>query len=149
MEVRLADFTETTIVGLFSSSRSSRILLGPRSMVRAFISLLEEVSNIFSKKRGYASEVVLLGVGFRFDPSINSIIFNLGYSHRICMFFDYNTGYRILKQYLVVFGYSRSAVSSTGAIIRSFRTPDAYKAKGIRYLNEFIIQKTGKQKQQK
>lgn len=149
MEARLTDFTETTVVSFFNLSKSIRYLFGSRSMVRAFVSLLEDVSNMFSKKRGYASEVILLGVGFRFDPSISSIIFNLGYSHRICMFLDYNTGYRILKQYLVVFGYKRSAVSNVGAIIRGFRIPNAYKAKGIRYLNEFIIQKTGKQKQQK
>lgn len=149
MEVRLTHFTETTTLGFFNLSRNSRILFGSQSMVRAFVSLLKDVSNVFSKKRGYASEVVLLGVGFRFDPSVSSIIFNLGYSHRICMFLDYNAGYRILKQYLVIFGYRRSAVSNIGAIIRGFRIPDAYKAKGIRYLNEFIIQKTGKQKQQK
>jgi ribosomal protein L6P/L9E len=149
MEAQLANFTETTIISFFNLSRSGRILFGSQSMVRAFVSLLEDVSNIFSKRRGYASEVILLGVGFRFDPSASSIAFNLGYSHRICIFLDYNMGYRILKQYLVVFGYRQSTVSNIGAIIRGFRVPDVYKAKGIRYLNEFVIQKTGKQKQQK
>ena len=145
----LVNPTELTISNFFKTSRNERFLFGSQPMVRAFVSLLEDVSSTILKDRGYASEVVLLGVGFRFDPAKSAVSLNLGYSHTICMFLDLNIGYRILKQYLVIFGHRKQNVTGITSIIRGFRTPNVYKAKGIRYLNEFVTLKKGKQKQQK
>lgn len=143
--------TEKDVLDFFNSSLrgDSYLLFGSQSMAHAFVSLLEDVSNTILKERGYASEIVLLGVGFRFDSFRGGITLNLGYSHTICMRLDHDTGCSVLKQYMVIFGHRKSAVANIGAMIRGFRTPNVYKAKGIRYLNEFVVQKRGKQKQQK
>jgi large subunit ribosomal protein L6 len=47
---------------------------------------------------------------------------------------------------IAVSGADRQQVGQVAANIRSFRKPEPYKGKGIRYANEFILRKEGKKK---
>jgi len=72
-------------------------------------------------------------------------VFSLGYSHPI--YFEVPKGIKITldgKTKLSVFGADRQLVGSTAAKIRSFRAPEPYKGKGVKYADEVIRRKEGK-----
>ena len=68
----------------------------------------------------------------------------LGFSHDI--FFELPTGINITtnRTTLSIEGADKQLVGSVAAKIRSFRKPEPYKGKGIRYKNEFVRSKQGK-----
>ena len=70
----------------------------------------------------------------------------MGYSHPII--FKIPDGIEIsvdTKQNIItVEGYDKQKVGEVAAVIRRFREPDAYKGKGVRYVDEQIILKQGK-----
>jgi large subunit ribosomal protein L6 len=49
-----------------------------------------------------------------------------------------------LKNVIVVSGIDNQVVGEVAAKIRSYRKPEPYKGKGIRYLGEYVIRKAGK-----
>jgi len=73
------------------------------------------------------------------------LVFSLGYSHPI--YFELPKGIEAKlegKTKLSVFGADRQLVGATAAKIRSFRAPEPYKGKGVKYADEVIRRKEGK-----
>ena len=102
--------------------------------------LLIEVSTSVSQK------LVFIGMGYRVNNletfSNDLLTFKLGYSHFIYFRVPTNLIVTCLsKTKLGIFGYSYKDVSQTAALIRSCRTPELYKGKGILYDNEPIVLK--------
>lgn len=105
--------------------------------------LLLDISFSFCKKLN------LVGVGFRVSAlkilNLNLLHFKLGYSHSIYFKIPDNLEIFCLKaNKLFVLGHSYLFVSQVAALIRSFKTPEPYKGKGIVYTTEKIILKEGK-----
>ena len=76
---------------------------------------------------------------------IKLLNFKLGYSHQIFFKIPRNLNVFCLKSTkLFVSGLSNSYVNQIAALIRSYKTPEPYKGKGILYENEKIILKEGK-----
>ena len=91
----------------------------------------------------------IIGVGYKAFPivlnGLNLIHFKLGYSHDIYFKVPKNVSiidYKSTKIFLS--GTFYNSVSQTAALIRSYKTPELYKGKGIRYENEKINLKEGK-----
>jgi len=98
---------------------------------------------------GYSKKLEIYGVGFRAAMTGDLLELNLGYSHPI--FFVPPEGISIevdtktTKQpILVISGIDKELVGQVAAKIRSFRKPEPYKGKGIRYFGEQIRRKAGK-----
>ena len=72
------------------------------------------------------------------------IVLQLGYSHDI--YFEPPEGITITanKTEIKINGINKQLVGEVAAKIRSFRKPEPYKGKGIRYKNEYVISKQGK-----
>jgi len=68
----------------------------------------------------------------------------LGYSHDI--YFDMPDGIKISanRTEIKVQGIDKQMVGAVAAKIRSFRPPEPYKGKGVRYKNEYVRSKQGK-----
>lgn len=105
--------------------------------------LLTEVSTSVSQK------LVFIGMGYRINnlETFNNdlIVFKLGYSH--FLYFKVPTNLTVTclnKTKLGVYGHSCTLVRQTAALIRSCKTPELYKGKGILYDNESIILKERK-----
>ena len=91
----------------------------------------------------------IVGVGYRteFNESFNKslLTFKLGYSHYIYLrTFENLTIKCLTKTKLCIFGSSYQDVTQFSALIRSNKTPEPYKGKGILYENEIIKLKEGK-----
>ena len=98
---------------------------------------------------GYAKKLEIYGVGFRAAMTGDLLELNLGYSHPI--FFVPPEGITIevdtktsKQPILVISGIDKELVGQVAAKIRSFRKPEPYKGKGIRYYGEQIRRKAGK-----
>ena len=98
---------------------------------------------------GYSKKLEIIGVGFRAAINNGVLELNLGYSHPI--FFvppegiDLEVDTKSSKNPIVIVsGIDKELVGQVAAKIRSFRKPEPYKGKGIRYQGEEIRRKAGK-----
>ena len=96
---------------------------------------------------GWEKKLILNGVGYRAKASGKSINLTLGLSHPV----DYTlpegvTAETPTQTEVVVKGFDKQAVGQAAADIRSFRPPEPYKGKGIRYADEHVRRKEAKKK---
>lgn len=94
---------------------------------------------------GFSKELDIVGVGYRAALKGQVLTLTLGYSHPI----DYTlpvgiTGKVEGNTHIVVSGADKTLVGMVAAKIRSFKEPEPYQGKGVRYTNEHIIRKQGK-----
>jgi len=94
--------------------------------------------------RGFKRELEVVGVGYRAEKSGKTLKLTVGLSHPIE--YDEPEGIKINvdKQIISVEGIDKCLVGQTAAKIRSFRKPDVYKGKGIKYAGEVLRKKVGK-----
>jgi large subunit ribosomal protein L6 len=94
---------------------------------------------------GFSKTLEIVGVGYRADAKGKGIVLNLGFSHTI----DYEPVEGVSLECpnqttIVVSGADKQKVGQTAAEIRSFRPPEPYKGKGVRYQGERVRRKAGK-----
>jgi len=95
--------------------------------------------------QGFSKTLEIVGVGYRAEAKGSGILLTLGYSHPI--FFIPPEGIKIdvvTPNQLKISGSDKELVGLVAAKIRSFRKPEPYKGKGIKYSNEVILRKAGK-----
>ena len=97
--------------------------------------------------KGYSRDLEIVGVGFKAEMRNKGLLITLGYSHSVL--FVPPEGIQITvnnKQgtELTVRGVDKELVGDCAAKIRSYRKPEPYKGKGIRYRNEYVPRKAGK-----
>lgn len=95
--------------------------------------------------QGYTRKLEIVGIGYRAELKGKALVLYLGYSHPII--FIPPDGIKIevpQPTTIVVSGIDKQLVGQVAAKIRSFRPPEPYKGKGIRYEGEFIRMKAGK-----
>ena len=94
---------------------------------------------------GFEKKLELVGVGYRAELKGKNLLLTIGYSHPI--YFDPSSEITIevpTPTQIVVSGIDKELVGLVAAKIRSFRKPEPYKGKGIKYSDEIIIRKAGK-----
>jgi large subunit ribosomal protein L6 len=96
--------------------------------------------------KGYSVILEMIGVGYRAEIKGKLIELNLGYSHSILLRPPDGVAMQVLPKEgrIIVSGADKQLVGLTAAKIRSFKPPEPYKGKGIRYLNEVVRRKAGK-----
>jgi len=94
---------------------------------------------------GYTRVLDLIGVGYRFEQKGNNLLVMVGYSHPIYFIPPSDVKVEVVNPNQVkVSGIDKQLVGLVSAKIRSFRKPEPYKGKGIKYSDEEIIRKAGK-----
>jgi large subunit ribosomal protein L6 len=96
---------------------------------------------------GWEKKLVLNGVGYRAKASGKSVNLTVGLSHPV----DYQLPEGVSAETpsqteIVVKGVDKQAVGQAAAEIRSYRPPEPYKGKGIRYADEYVRRKEAKKK---
>ena len=120
-----------------SDNRTHRSLHG---LTRALIANM-----VHGVTTGYSKTLEIVGVGYRAQKRGRELVLSLGYSHTI----DYPEPEGITlecprQDIVVVHGIDKQKVGQVAAEIRSFRPPEPYKGKGVRYQGEQIRRKVGK-----
>ena len=93
---------------------------------------------------GFVKNLEINGVGYRAAMSGKTLNLTLGYSHPVN--FEAEAGITIevpAPNQIVVKGADKERVGAVAAKIRSFRAPEPYKGKGIKYADEYIRRKEG------
>jgi large subunit ribosomal protein L6 len=94
---------------------------------------------------GFKKELDIVGIGYRAEVKGRQVVFALGYSHPVVFDIPEGIDITIEKQtHVTVTGIDRQLVGQVAADIRSFRKPDPYKQKGVRYTGEVLKKKVGK-----
>ncbi len=95
--------------------------------------------------KGYERKLMITGVGFKGEIKGKTLVLALGYSHPIEFPFPPGISIEVEKATtLIVKGADRQLVGETASKLRSLRSPDAYKGKGVRFENEHVRLKAGK-----
>ena len=96
------------------------------------------VSNGFEKK------LEINGVGFRVAMAGNGLKLNLGFSHDVNYPLPTGISAAVEQNVITITGIDKQQVGQVAAEIRALKKPEPYKGKGIKYVGERIIRKSGK-----
>lgn len=95
--------------------------------------------------KGYEKKLQINGVGFRLiSKGPQDIEMALGFSHPVLYHAPDGVTLTTNKMALTVSGIDKQQVGQVAAEIRSFKKPEPYKGKGIKYADEVILRKAGK-----
>ena len=106
------------------------------------------ISNIvIGVSKGFSKTLELNGTGYRASVSGANLKLQLGFSHDIDHAIPKEVKIECPKQNIIkLSSYNKEILGATAAKIRSYRKPEPFKGKGIKYVDEFIFRKEGKKK---
>lgn len=129
--------TEQIVVSRSTDDKADAALHG---LTRALINNM-----VVGVTSGFKKDLEINGVGYRAEISGKVLTLSLGYSHPVVYELPVGISVEVVKQTkLSVSGIDKQLVGSAAAKIRSFRKPEPYKGKGIKYADERIVRKAGK-----
>ena len=104
-------------------------------------------NSIIGVSEGFSKKLEINGVGYRAQMKGSNLQLSLGFSHDV----NYETpeGIKIetpSQTEIIISGIDKQKVGQVAAEIRSFRPPEPYKGKGVKYEDEYIFRKEGKKK---
>ena len=97
--------------------------------------------------KGFEKKLEINGVGYRAALQGKNLQLALGYSHDVVYAIPEGIAITVPKPTeIIIVGNDSQRVGQVAAEIRSYRPPEPYKGKGVKYANEFIFRKEGKKK---
>ena len=135
-DMNISEHDGTVLVNRNSDAREQRAIHGTtRQMIHNMVVGVSE---------GFSKELEIIGVGYQAQVQGTRLRLQLGYSHDI--YFDMPEGITVTanRTEVKVEGIEKQLVGAVAAKIRSFRPPEPYKGKGIRYKGEYVRSKQGK-----
>lgn len=124
------------IVSRANEERESRAKHG---LMRALLSnMIQGVSKGFEKK------LELNGVGYRVAQAGSGLKLSLGFSHEVNYALPNGVMATVEQNIITISGIDKQQVGQVAAEIRALKKPEPYKGKGIKYVGERIIRKSGK-----
>lgn len=94
--------------------------------------------------QGFSKKLELNGVGYRVALAGNGLKFNLGFSHEVNFTLPTGVTATVEQNVITITGIDKQQVGQVAAEIRALKKPEPYKGKGIKYVGERIIRKSGK-----
>ena len=135
-DMNISEHDGTVLVNRNSDAREQRAIHGTtRQMIHNMVVGVSE---------GFSKELEIIGVGYQAQVEGTRLRLQLGYSHDI--YFDMPEGITVTanRTDVKVEGIDKQLVGAVAAKIRSFRPPEPYKGKGVRYKGEYVRSKQGK-----
>lgn len=118
-----------------------------RSEDRAFLGTAVRVvqSMVTGVTEGFKKQLEINGVGFRAEIKGKDLVLHVGFSHPVELRAVPGITWQVEKNVITVSGIDKELVGQVSANIRKIKKPEPYKGKGIKYMDEVIIRKEGKQ----
>lgn len=98
---------------------------------------------------GFSKQLEINGVGYRVNMAGADLKMNLGFSHDVTYKLPQGITAAVDQNIITVSGISRQQVGQVAAEIRALKKPEPYKGKGIKYVGERLIRKSGKSGKEK
>ena len=137
-EITVRQDGEELVVERPDDERQSRALHGlARSLVNNMVVGVSE---------GFSKELQIVGVGYRAAAKgSDGLELQLGFSHPVNVTAPAGITFDVPEPTrIIVSGTDKQVVGQVAADIRSYRKPEPYKGKGVRYLGEYVARKAGK-----
>jgi large subunit ribosomal protein L6 len=93
---------------------------------------------------GFEKKLEINGVGYRAAVEGDVLKLQLGFSHDILFDIPAGVAISVEKNVITIKGSDKQQIGQIAAVIRSFRPPEPYKGKGVKYSDETILRKAGK-----
>ncbi len=93
---------------------------------------------------GFSKQLEINGVGFRVALAGQELKMNLGFSHEVIYKLPAGIQATVEQNKITIAGIDKQQVGQVAAEIRALKKPEPYKGKGIKYVDERIIRKSGK-----
>ncbi len=127
----------TIVVTRPNDSKQNRSLHG---LTRALIANM-----VTGVNDGYSKKLEIVGVGYKAEMKGKNLLLTIGYSHTIVIAVpDTITIATATPTEIEISGIDKELVGKITSKIRSFRKPEPYKGKGIKYVGEYVRRKAGK-----
>lgn len=114
-----------------------------KSLWGTYSSLLQNM--VTGVTEGYEKKLEINGVGYNWKVSGKNLTVNAGYSHPVEVKLPEGIEASSEDKVLTIAGIDKQLVGEVAANIRKIRKPEPYKGSGIKYIDELIIRKAGKQ----
>jgi len=124
---------------VFERAHNSRPARAAHGLMRALVANMVHGVTI-----GFERKLEINGVGYRAEVAGQKMTLQLGYSHPVIYDVPAGVTAKVDKNIIILTGIDKQLLGSCAAKIRSFRAPEPYKGKGVKYLEERIIRKEGK-----
>lgn len=125
---------------LFDRTEESKEVKALHGLARALVKNM-----VVGVTEGYKKVLKIEGVGFKAEKKDRYLVLSLGYSHNILFQIPKEIQIEVPNPLTIeVSGIDKYLVGQIAAKIRSFKKPEPYKGKGIRYENEVVRRKAGK-----
>lgn len=98
---------------------------------------------------GFSKQLELNGVGYRVAAEGNRLKMSLGFSHEVIFSIPDGITAAVEGNVITISGISKQQVGQIAAEIRALKKPEPYKGKGLKYVGERIIRKSGKSGKEK
>ena len=134
---------DNVVVSHLGDGEGVRALQAARAMHGLTRTLIANM--VTGVSQGFSRSIEIIGTGYTVETKKDYVVFNLGYSHPI--YYELPEGVEVKldgKTKLTVSGADKQKVGSAAAKIRSFRPPEPYKGKGVKYADEVLRRKEGK-----
>ena len=149
---KLGELSMTVVEQVDMSHADNQIVVTPKDQTKIARSMWGMQRSLAQNlvtgvSEGFSKELEIQGVGYRANLQGKTLKLQLGYSHDID--FPIPDGIQIECERptaVKISGIDKQQVGQVAAKIRSFRPPEPYKGKGVRYVGEYIFRKEGKKK---
>ncbi len=149
---KLGELSMTVVDQVEMSHEDNQIVVTPKDqskLARSMWGLQRSLAQnlVTGVSEGVTKELEIQGVGYRAALQGKILKLQLGHSHDID--FQIPDGIEIECERptaIKVKGIDKQKVGQVAAVIRSYRPPEPYKGKGVRYVGEYIFRKEGKKK---
>lgn len=124
---------------VFERAHNSRPARAAHGLMRALVANM-----VHGVTQGFERRLEINGVGYRAEVSGQKMTLQLGFSHPVVYDLPAGISAKVEKNIIILTGIDKQLLGASAAKIRSFRPPEPYKGKGVKYLEERIIRKAGK-----
>jgi large subunit ribosomal protein L6 len=149
---KLGELSMTLVDEVELTQDDKQLIVRPRGETKQARSMWGTTRSLLSNlvvgvDEGFTINLEIVGVGYRAAVEGKDLVLQLGFSHEVRHPIpeDLKVACAAPTQ-ISVSGADRQKVGQFAANIRSYRKPEPYKGKGIRYAGEFILRKEGKKK---
>ena len=130
---------ESLMCKALGNSRQANVMSGT---MRALIANM-----VTGVSKGFEKRLALVGVGYRAQAQGDKLNLTLGFSHPVVH--QMPKGVKVAtptQTEIVITGIDKQQVGQVAAEVRGYRSPEPYKGKGVRYVDEIVILKETKKK---
>ena len=140
--IKILPYTEVKIDGSSVSVSLLKNIKQGRSNWGTVRSLINGA--VIGASSGFQKELEINGVGFKAVVEGQNLVLNVGFSHPVNFPIPKDVSVSVEKNIIKVSGSDKELVGKTAAKIRKVKKPEPYKGKGIKYVDEIILRKSGK-----